>query len=236
MRRRQHCPPILRRAFRAASKPLRITCTTEGYKSWGLSSPGSTTCTDFPGSKGNMTSDAAQFAAWGVDYLKYDRCSASSSEVGDAFLEMRHALDATGRTILFSINPNGATYDSRGAISPFLANDPGYQNRRPIDWQLVSRDDQQRRYQCRPRHAGVARRLERPRYARDRRDIVRFSRPQLHGATRAYEPMGNHGGAPHHRHESRDNVESDTQSPHQPRGRRRAPPGCRRHPRLAGAR
>jgi hypothetical protein len=82
----------------------------KGLKLGIYSSPGSTTCTDFPGSKGHETSDATQFAAWGVDYLKYDRCSASSSEVGDAFLQMRHALDATGRTILFSINPNGATY------------------------------------------------------------------------------------------------------------------------------
>jgi alpha-galactosidase len=38
------------------------------------SSPGPTTCCEFPGSMDHEAEDAATFAAWGIDYLKYDWC------------------------------------------------------------------------------------------------------------------------------------------------------------------
>jgi alpha-galactosidase len=77
--------------------PVAKTCAqaTGGY-------PGST------GSQGHEAQDARQFAAWGVDYLKYDWCSGSGT-INDqvtTFAKMRDALAATGRPILFSINPN----------------------------------------------------------------------------------------------------------------------------------
>ncbi|AKN72345.1 alpha-galactosidase [Streptomyces sp. PBH53] len=64
--------------------------------------PGST------GSKGHEAQDAATFASWGVDYLKYDWCSGSGtlSEQIARFTTMRDALRATGRPIVYSINPN----------------------------------------------------------------------------------------------------------------------------------
>ncbi|WP_030735146.1 ricin-type beta-trefoil lectin domain protein [Streptomyces sp. NRRL S-31] len=64
--------------------------------------PGST------GSKGHEAQDAATFASWGVDYLKYDWCSGSGtlSEQIAQFTIMRDALRATGRPIIYSINPN----------------------------------------------------------------------------------------------------------------------------------
>jgi alpha-galactosidase len=60
------------------------------------------------GSAGHEAQDARQFAAWGVDYLKYDWCSASGTvaEQVATFARMRDALAATGRPILLSINPN----------------------------------------------------------------------------------------------------------------------------------
>jgi len=60
------------------------------------------------GSQGHEAQDARQFAAWGVDYLKYDWCSPSGS-INDqvaTFARMRDALAATGRPIVYSINPN----------------------------------------------------------------------------------------------------------------------------------
>src|SRR6188768_3556333 len=60
------------------------------------------------GSQGHEAQDARQFAAWGVDYLKYDWCSPSGS-INDqvtTFAKMRDALAATGRPILYSINSN----------------------------------------------------------------------------------------------------------------------------------
>jgi alpha-galactosidase len=64
--------------------------------------PGST------GSQGHEAQDARQFAAWGVDYLKYDWCSPNGT-INDqvtTFARMRDALAAAGRPIVFSINPN----------------------------------------------------------------------------------------------------------------------------------
>jgi alpha-galactosidase len=64
--------------------------------------PGST------GSLGHEAQDARQFAAWGVDYLKYDWCSPTGTinEQVARFAIMRDALAATGRPIVYSINPN----------------------------------------------------------------------------------------------------------------------------------
>ena len=46
------------------------------------------------------------FASWGVDFLKYDLCVGQRS----SFATMRDALRATGRPIVYSINPgNGVT-------------------------------------------------------------------------------------------------------------------------------
>jgi len=60
------------------------------------------------GSQGHEAQDARQFAAWGVDYLKYDWCSPNGT-IDDqvaTFAKMRDALAATGRPIVYSINPN----------------------------------------------------------------------------------------------------------------------------------
>jgi len=60
------------------------------------------------GSQGHETQDARQFANWGVDYLKYDWCSPNGSiqDQVNTFAKMRDALAATGRPIVYSINPN----------------------------------------------------------------------------------------------------------------------------------
>ncbi|GGV48893.1 alpha-galactosidase [Kitasatospora herbaricolor] len=72
------------------------------------------------GSQGHEQQDADSFAAWGVDYLKYDWCSPDKTldQQVAAFSTMRDALHNTGRQIVYSINPNsfhadktGATYD-----------------------------------------------------------------------------------------------------------------------------
>jgi len=93
-------------------------------------SAGTSTCAQlnhiYPGatgSQGHEQQDARTFAAWGVDYLKYDYCSPDGS-VWDqiaAFTRMRDALQATGRPIVYSINPNSfhATTGARnwGAVA-----------------------------------------------------------------------------------------------------------------------
>ncbi len=90
---------------------------------------------------GHEDQDARQFATWGVDYLKYDWCRADAdhNEQVRVFTAMRDALRATGRTVVYSINPNssddtdaGTTYDwsqiadltrSTGDLIPLWRND-----------------------------------------------------------------------------------------------------------------
>ncbi|MFT4126732.1 MAG: glycoside hydrolase family 27 protein [Gordonia sp. (in: high G+C Gram-positive bacteria)] len=66
------------------------------------------------GSGGHERTDATTFASWGVDFLKYDWCSLSNSHGQQvaAFTAMRDALRATGRPIVYSINPNSGVAGS----------------------------------------------------------------------------------------------------------------------------
>ncbi|MEV5838752.1 glycoside hydrolase family 27 protein [Nocardia sp. NPDC052112] len=74
------------------------------------SSPYNQTCGQAPAtaSVGREVQDARTFADWGVDYLKYDWCG-SDADLGEqvrVFTAMRDALRASGRDIVYSINPN----------------------------------------------------------------------------------------------------------------------------------
>ena len=44
-----------------------------------------------------------KYAAWGVDYLKYDWCNTTTQDAQAAYALMRNALNATGRPIVLSI-------------------------------------------------------------------------------------------------------------------------------------
>lgn len=59
------------------------------------------------GSLGHEVTDAQTFASWGIDYLKYDLCAGQRS----SFAVMRDALRATGRPIVYSINPGNGEGD-----------------------------------------------------------------------------------------------------------------------------
>ncbi|WP_234834994.1 glycoside hydrolase family 27 protein [Mycolicibacterium stellerae] len=67
-------------------------------------------------SLGHETEDAVTFAAWGIDFLKYDWCSreASHDEQLKVFHTMGSALRTSGRRILYSINPNSSDDPSAG--------------------------------------------------------------------------------------------------------------------------
>jgi len=75
----------------------------KGLKFGIYSDVGDLTCAGRPGSRGHEYQDAAQYAAWGVDYLKYDWCNAGTMNAQAAYLTMSEALRATGRPIVFSL-------------------------------------------------------------------------------------------------------------------------------------
>lgn len=68
---------------------------------------GTKTCAGFPGSLGREQLDAKTWAAWGVDYVKYDNCSnqsdGSRADYVRRYTAMRQALESTGRPIVYSI-------------------------------------------------------------------------------------------------------------------------------------
>ena len=96
-------------------KALADYVHSKGLKLGIYSSPGAKTCAGFEGSLGHEEQDAKTYAAWGIDYLKYDLCglrvqmrAAGSHEAAhkvmvDAYVKMRDALRSTGRPIVYSL-------------------------------------------------------------------------------------------------------------------------------------
>jgi alpha-galactosidase len=104
-------------------KALADYVHSKGLKIGLYSSPGSKTCGGFEGSLGHEVQDAQQYAAWGIDYLKYDLCSFKTDVMDKqapndkaaqmrlmqaAYAKMGNALRATGRPIVYSLCQYGS--------------------------------------------------------------------------------------------------------------------------------
>jgi alpha-galactosidase len=76
----------------------------KGMKLGIYSGPGQETCAGYTGSEGHEAQDAAMFAAWGIDHLKYDSCcshrDAPKTELQKIFRTMSNALMAQKRGIV----------------------------------------------------------------------------------------------------------------------------------------
>ncbi len=89
--------------FPSGIKTLADYVHSKGLKFGIYSDAGDKTCAGRPASRGFEYQDAHQYAAWGVDYLKYDWCNTGPRNAQDAYTLMRKALDASGRPIVFSM-------------------------------------------------------------------------------------------------------------------------------------
>ena len=89
--------------FPSGMKVLGDYIHSLGLKFGIYSDAGTLTCDGRPGARGYEFQDARQYAAWGVDYLKFDWCSSSTQDGPSSYALMRQALDATGRPIVFSL-------------------------------------------------------------------------------------------------------------------------------------
>jgi alpha-galactosidase len=80
---------------------------SKGLKIGIYSGPGRLTCASYTASYGYEEQDARTWAAWGIDYLKYDWCSASGvytkEEHAPAYQKMGLALRASGRPMVYSL-------------------------------------------------------------------------------------------------------------------------------------
>ena len=99
-------------------KALADYVHSRGLKLGIYSSPGPKTCDENEGSYGHEQQDANTYAAWGVDYLKYDLCSYMSimklhdadqdpskaeAMMEEAYEKMHRALLSTHRPMVYSI-------------------------------------------------------------------------------------------------------------------------------------
>ncbi|KAJ5100711.1 Alpha-galactosidase [Penicillium angulare] len=96
-----------------------------GLKFGIYSSAGTLTCARYSGSLGYEEKDAAVWASWGIDYLKYDNCYNQGEEGTpklsyDRYNAMGKALNATGRPILYSLCNWGV--DGPWNFAPTIAN------------------------------------------------------------------------------------------------------------------
>jgi alpha-galactosidase len=82
---------------------------SKGLKFGIYSDAGTATCQNRPGSRGYEFQDARSYAAWGVDYLKYDWCNHSTQDSAASYSIMRDALAKSGRPIVFSLCEWGST-------------------------------------------------------------------------------------------------------------------------------
>ena len=88
-------------------KALADYVHSKGLKLGIYSSPGPQTCGGYPGSYGHEAQDASTWASWGIDYVKYDWCSAGMIYKNDnlqpVYQKMGEALEASGRPMVFSL-------------------------------------------------------------------------------------------------------------------------------------
>ena len=98
-------------------KALADYVHARGLKLGIYSSPGPKTCAGYPGSYGHVQQDAATYAKWGIDYVKYDLCSYRDimrkeapgnlqkqwQMMQQAYEKMHRALEKTHRPIVFSL-------------------------------------------------------------------------------------------------------------------------------------
>ncbi|HUO97599.1 MAG TPA: glycoside hydrolase family 27 protein [Rhizomicrobium sp.] len=89
--------------FPSGMKRLADYVHSKGLKFGIYSDAGTRTCGGYEGSRGHEFQDAKQYAAWGVDYLKYDWCNTGKQNAQASYLAMSRALQASGRPIVFSL-------------------------------------------------------------------------------------------------------------------------------------
>ena len=95
--------------FPSGIKALADYIHSKGLRFGLYSSAGTWTCEPmkqnrgFPGGLGHESQDAALFAAWGVDYLKYDNCNNQKIDAKGRYTAMGEALRNTGRPIFYAV-------------------------------------------------------------------------------------------------------------------------------------
>jgi alpha-galactosidase len=89
--------------FPSGMKALADYVHARGLRLGLYSDAGWRTCAGRPGSRGHEFQDARSYAAWGIDYLKYDWCNTDGLNARGAYQTMSAALKAAGRPMVLSV-------------------------------------------------------------------------------------------------------------------------------------
>jgi len=89
--------------FPNGMKALADYIHSKGLKFGLYNCAGSQTCAGYPGSRGYEYQDARMYAAWDIDYLKYDWCNTDKLNAEEAYITMRDAIKKANRPMVFSI-------------------------------------------------------------------------------------------------------------------------------------
>ena len=93
--------------FPSGMKALGDYLHEHGLKFGIYSDAGAMTCAGRPGSQGHEFEDARQYAAWGVDYVKYDWCNTGEGVAQrnprEAYATISRAIAESGRPMILSI-------------------------------------------------------------------------------------------------------------------------------------
>lgn len=102
-------------------KALADYVHSKGLKLGIYSSPGPKTCGGYEGSFQHEEQDARSYANWGVDYLKYDWCSATQvydyHSMPAVYAKMGESLLSTGRPIVYSLCQYGVLHGPQWGAS-----------------------------------------------------------------------------------------------------------------------
>jgi len=107
--------------FPSGMKAIGDYIHSRGLRFGIYASIGMATCTGgTAGSLDHEYQDVDQFASWGADYIKADRCDASGLVLKDIYARWRDAIVASGRPIILSASDNTPT-DEPWAWGPVTA-------------------------------------------------------------------------------------------------------------------
>jgi alpha-galactosidase len=105
-------------------KALAAYVHSKGLKLGIYTSPGPKACGGSEGSYGHEEQDATLFAAWNIDYVKYDWCTAGTVYAADqyplAIEKMAKAIASAGRPMVYSIHGRGAVWKYSAAAGAQL--------------------------------------------------------------------------------------------------------------------
>ena len=96
--------------FPSGIKALADYVHSKGLKFGLYSDAGTGTCQNRPGSYNHEVQDAKQYAAWDVDYLKYDWCNSTGLDAKVQYTKMSNALKNSGRDIVFGMCEWGTSH------------------------------------------------------------------------------------------------------------------------------